>query len=227
MTRRTNAGIAGGTFLLYLVAGITSMILSSRTIAGEGIAARLASVAQHPTEMRVLVALTLLTSLCAIALGVTLYAITRDQDPDLARLALVCRVIEGVNGATSVPRMLGVLWLATASGPAAPEPASAQALGAFFLRGTPAISALFFAVGSTLFAWLLLRGRMIPAPLAWLGFVASVMLVLGLPAQFFGLIGGGFFDGPIGWFAWIPMLVFEVALAFWFIVKGVAVPAPR
>jgi len=41
---------------------------------------------------------------------------------------------------------------------------------------------IYFAVGSTLFSWLLLRGRMIPVTLASLGVVASVMLVVLLAA---------------------------------------------
>jgi hypothetical protein len=55
-------------------------------------------------------------------------------------------------------------------------------------------AAIFFAVGSLLFSWLLLRGRMIPVPLAWLGVLASVLLVVILPLQLAGL-----FDGPTNW----------------------------
>lgn len=133
-----------------------------------------------------------------------------------------CRVVEGVNGATSIPRTLGLLWLATTTGAHAPSPESTQALGAFLIRGSPTVSATFFAVGSTLFSWLLLRGRMIPSQLAWLGVAASVLLVVVLPFQI-----GGLFGGLIGWLPWLPMLVFEVWLALWFLVKGVATPVPR
>jgi hypothetical protein len=41
--------------------------------------------------------------------------------------------------------------------------------------------AMYFAVGSTLFAWFLLRGRMIPVALAWLGVLSSALLVVILP----------------------------------------------
>ena len=58
MTYRTNARVAGFTFLLYIVAGISSMGLSGR---------------HHATDL-----LTLLTSLCALTLGVTLYALTEN-----------------------------------------------------------------------------------------------------------------------------------------------------
>jgi hypothetical protein len=108
MTRTTNARIAGFTFLFYIAVGITSMILLGRATSGEGIAAKLASIAQHETHVRVVVLLTLLMSFSAIGLGVTLWAITREQDPDLAMLAMTCRVVEGVNGASSIPRTLGL-----------------------------------------------------------------------------------------------------------------------
>jgi len=89
-------------------------------------------------------------------------------------------------------------------------------------------SAIFFAVGSTLFCWLLLRGRLIPMALAWLGVVASALLVVILPLQLAGLFGGPMtWSASVTWLVWLPMLVFEVALALWLIIKGVATPAAR
>jgi hypothetical protein len=75
--------------------------------------------------------------------------------------------------------------------------------------------AFFFAVGSTIFCWLLLRGRIIPVALAWLGVAASVLLVVLLPAQLGGLIGG-----RIAQAMWLPMAAFEIPLGFWFLIKG-------
>lgn len=223
MTRRTNARIAGFTYLFYIAAGILSMVLSNRAISGEGVAAKLTSIAQHATDMRLVVVLSLLTSFSALVLAVTLYAITREQDPDLAMLAMTCRVIEGVTNVIGIPQTLALLWLATATGANAPDTGAAHALGAFLLRGS-STGGIFFAVGSTLFSWLLLHGRMIPIPLAWLGVLASVLLVVLLPLQLAGFIKVGFFAGPVGWLMWLPMLVFEVVLAFWLLFKGVAGP---
>ena len=102
MTRTTNARLAGFMFLFYIAIGITSMVLFHRATGGaEGTAATLASLAQHPTTVRLTAALTLLTFFVAVVLAVTLYALTRDQDCDLAMLALCCRVTEGVIAATS------------------------------------------------------------------------------------------------------------------------------
>lgn len=83
-------------------------------------------------------------------------------------------------------------------------------------------SAAFFALGSTLFSWLLLRGRMIPVALAWLGVLASILTAVCFPLQLAGLL-----EGPVTRFMWYPILLFELALAPWLIVKGVTVPAPR
>jgi hypothetical protein len=223
MTRATNARIAGFTFLVYIAVGITSMVLFAGATKGDGVAAQLANIAQDATNVRLTILLTLLMNLSALVLGVTLYAITRDQDRDLAMLALICRVAEGIAG-MDVSGTLGLLWLATGTDAAAIDPTGGSALGAFFLRmqHTMGASATFFAIGSTIFSWLLLRGHMVPEALAWLGVVASVLLVVCCPLQL-----AGFLSGPVTSFMWLPMLLFEVALALWLIVKGDRAPRSR
>jgi hypothetical protein len=221
MTRKTNSRIAGATFLIYIAAGLTGLAISGRAVNGEAIDAKLAGYAAHATDVRVAFILSLVSSFCALVLAVTLYAITRDEDPDLAMLGMVCRVGEGVGGA--LPVTLGLLWLATATGPDAPDTATAHALGRFLQKvgGWQTLtSATLFAVGSTAFNWLLLRGRMIPVPLAWLGLLGSILLVIALPLQLAGFFSGRFFD-----LMWIPIAVFEIVLALWLIIKGAAAPA--
>ena len=151
MTRTTNARIAGFTYLFYIAVALPSMVLMNRATSAEGIAAKLARVAEHASDVRVAILLTLLSCFSAVVLGVALYGITRDQDHELAMLAMACRVGEGVLGAIGIPNTLGLLWLATAgAGAGAPDGATANALGAFLLM--PAqdtmIGAPFFAVGA-------------------------------------------------------------------------------
>jgi hypothetical protein len=223
MTRTTNARIAGFTFLFYIAVGIIGMVVFSRAAGGAGIAAKLTAMAAHETAVRVTVLLALLQGFSALVLGVTLYAITREQDSDLAMMGLICRVVEGISG-IFVARTLGLLWLATADLPSTADSGAQHVLGAFLLRmGAWNAGGTFFAVGSALFSWLLLRGRMIPVPLAWLGVLASVQLAIILPLQLAGLAAGFITSFA---FLWSPMLVFEVTLAFWLLIKGVAIPAP-
>jgi hypothetical protein len=172
MTRTTNARLAGVAFLLYIAAGIASLKLAGQT--------PLTTV------------LSIVTSFCALILGVTLYALTCSEDRDIALIGLACRLIEAIPG------------------------------------GSEQYATVFFAVGSTAFAWLLLRGRMIPVILAWLGVIASVLLVVVLLLQRAGLFGAGTaWSASLTWIIWMPMLVFEVAFALWLLTKGVALPVAR
>jgi hypothetical protein len=223
MTSTTNARLAGFTFLLYIATGITSLMLFARATSGaEGIVAKLASIAQHQTLVRLTVLLTLLTFVCAVVLAVTLYALTREQDRDLAMMALCCRVTEGVIAATAAVRSLQLLSIATAatSGGAA-DGAAAQTLGGLLLQQgswTGSIAAICFVMGSTLYSYLFLRARTIPISLAWLGLAASVLLLVALPLELGGAI-------RVPFLMWMPMLVFEVSFALWLLIKGVAMPA--
>ncbi len=197
MTRTTNARIAGLTYLFYTAIAICADLLMHHAVGADGDAA-----------------------------AVALYGITREQDHELAVLALVCRVAEGVLGALGIPGYLQLLWLAKAGvGTDVPDIPTKNALLAFLLMPGPSvpISAIFFAVGSTIFSYLLLRGRMVPVSIAWLGVFASGLLVVGLPLQL-----AGFNTGPLtGYYQWLPALVFQIVLALWLLIKGVAAPATR
>ena len=221
MTRRTSSRIAGIAFLLYIGVGIPVLVLMGRARHGEGVAARLASVAAHAGDVHLALVFELIECFCALVLAVTLYALTRDQDRDLALLGMLCRVVEGVLGAAALPRSLQLLWLAGASGGTTPDAPTTSALGAYLLDGPGwGAGAIFFAVGSTLFSWLMLRGRIIPAALAWLGVLASLAAVIGLPLNAIDALPDSF-----TWYFWIPLALFEVTLASWLIVKGAAPPA--
>ena len=217
MTRRTNARIAGIAYLLYIAAAFPSMLLSGRATSGAGMVEKLANMALHATDVRLAAVLSLIGCLCALVLAVTLYALTREQNRDLALLALTCRVAEGVTGAASIPTTLGLLALATAAGTNTPDPRAAGAVGAFVLAQPWLIGATFFAVGSTIFSWLLLRGRMVPVWLAGLGVVASAVVALALPLQLMDVL-----PGLVAQLIWLPVAVFELVLAVWLIAKGAA-----
>jgi Domain of unknown function (DUF4386) len=221
MTRKTNARLAGFAFLFYIATGIASLVMFNQATGGGEEFAKLKSIAQSATTMRLTALLTLCGFVSAVVLGVTLYALTRDEDRDLALLALCCRVTEGVIAAVAAIGGLQLLAVATAAtGAVAADASAARALGALLMQqrgSTGRIAALCFVMGSTIFSYLFLRARSVPAPLAWLGLLASLLLLVALPLELGGVIRVTF---PM----WLPMLVFEVTFALWLIIKGVAAP---
>ena len=66
MTHRANARIAGFTFLFYIAVAFPAMLLFDKATSGVGIHAKLATIAQHTTEMRVAVLLGVLSSFSAL-----------------------------------------------------------------------------------------------------------------------------------------------------------------
>ena len=173
MTRATAARVAGFTFLFYIVIGISSMAGAFR-----GPLAHPATYAQNAS---------------AVILALTLFVVTRVEQPGLAALGMIFRLAEGTLG-------------------------PALDLTGLTLSKPTLVDATLFAIGSTFFCWLFLRGRMLPHALAWTGVVASVILVVGLPLQLAGLL-----HAPLTILMWVPMLVFEVWGGLWLLAKGVPV----
>jgi hypothetical protein len=174
VTRTTAARIAGFTLLFYIVVGISSMAGAFRGSAAK----ELATYAQNAS---------------AVVLALTLFVVTRVEQPAVAALGMVFRLAEGALGP--------VLDLTGTT-----------------IRQPTLVDATLFAIGSTFYCWLLLRGRMLPLGLAWTGFIASVILVVGLPMQLAGLLGA-----PLTMLMWMPMLLFEVPGGLWLLAKGVPV----
>jgi hypothetical protein len=224
VTRTTNARIAGFTYLFYAAIGICIELLMHQARGVDGGAAELVRIGQYAMNVRLSILIVVLECVSALVLGVTLYGITRVENHELALLGLVCRVAESVIGTLRIPNYLGLLWLAKPGGGTdAPDSPTTNALRTFLLMPVPSvpIGAIFFAVGSLIFSWLLLRGRMVPVSIAGLGVFASGLLAVTLPLQL-----AGFPTGPLGGYTqWLPALVFQIALALWLLIKGVATPA--
>ena len=94
------------------------------------------------------------------------------------------------------------------------------------IEAVPGRGEIYFAVGSTIFCWLLLRGQIIPGVLAWFGTATSAMLVMLLLGQAaLGITTN--WSSSVTWFVWLPVLIFEMTFAVVLLTKGVARPIPR
>ena len=224
MTRAANARLTGFVFLIYISTALGGMVQFGRAANGVGTAAKLASIAYHAPNMRHAIVLTLLTVFGALVLAIASYTLTRDYDPELAVLALSCRVIEGIINAFAVIAMLELLRLATGPAPTpGMDAAIANAVATLLLKArglSQVVAVTVFAVGSTLYSYLFLRARTVPVVLAWVGVLGSIVLATVFPAQLAGVI-----KGPLNPIAWVPLLILEAMFGLWLLIKGVGTEA--
>jgi hypothetical protein len=110
----------------------------------------------HAPIMCIKVVLTLLAFVNAVVLGVALYGITRQEDHEIALLALASRIAEGVLNAVAVLVPLALLWLAaSADGATVTGAAVTHTLAALLLKTRTWITTIsgFRAVGLASGAW--------------------------------------------------------------------------
>lgn len=217
---RWYARLAGSLFLLYIAVSLAESSMFEYAAGTGPASARLASLSEHAALVRLSAALAVTSLLIALVLAVALFALTRHSDLELALLALCARAAEAAIGAIYVLPPLAMLAVARTAG--ALESETLFELLSSVREGAMTISATCFALGSALFSYLFLRARSIPAVLAWLGLAASLVLLVALPVQL--TLGAG---AMTAWMLWVPMLVFEVALALWLLFRGINPPDSR
>jgi hypothetical protein len=210
MTRVHSARLAGFAFLFYIAAGICGLMIFDLATPGRTIAARLASITAHSPFMSLSIICSMLTILCAIVLAVTLFALTRDEDVDLARLAMGCRLLEAAINTLPVLALIALINLVK---DVAAQETSTTAVATLLFKAqawTTPVSATMFAIGSAIFCALFVRGGCVPTWLGKLGFISSILLVVAEPLEAIGLTNG--FSAAI---VWLPMLAFEVPFGIW------------
>ena len=214
MSQRAEARIAGVAYLSYIVFTMASVTIYGKATAGDGIAQQLSSLSHMISQARVTVLLDLLQTVCALTLAVTLYRLTKVVDPTLALLAMMFRVGEGLIGSLAILSKLEFMRLATGN---TMDAASTQLFGNYiFNRPAGQFSEFCFVVGGFVFAYLFLRGRLIPTLLAWIGVVSIGIQLVCVPLHIAGFIGGSIVD-----WLWLLVMAYEIPLGFWLIIKGV------
>jgi len=87
------------------------------------------------------------------------------------------------------------------------------------------IAAIFFGLGSILFCYLWFKSRFIPRALAGWGMLASLVPIL---APLMTILFPDFIDAPLRRArSGFPIMIFEVILGLWLLVKGIRMPTIR
>jgi hypothetical protein len=216
MTRAVVARVAGATFLLYITVKVTGSVLFEGSVGSGPAASRLAAVAAHAGDLRAATVLALANCVCALVMGTSLYLYTRRGHVELATFGLVCRAGEAVlNGVYALGVIAPVFIAASSTGGSRDTDAALVVAIIRSTRHATLVAAFFFALGSAAFAWVLMRARLAPRPLAAFGLFASVLPAVTMPLQIIGALRG--FPTPL---LWISMFLFEIALGVWLLASG-------
>jgi uncharacterized protein DUF4386 len=220
MPNRYTARLAGAMFLLVIAAVLASTQLQGGALRSNDIAGTLRTVAAHTSGVRASIVLQLLAAIATMVLAAMLYAVTRRQCPDLSVLALACR---GAEAGLYAVKILGTMVLLSLSAAPATGDRELATVVVEVTSWSTDVGATFFAVGSTIFAYLLLKARSIPVPLAVLGMAASLLLVAGVPAE---TAAGHTTAEGASIVMWLPMFAFEITTGCWLLAKGARTPTP-
>jgi hypothetical protein len=183
------------------------------------------NIMAHETQFRVALTFFLIYSASVVVLLAALYVILKPINQGLALAGALFRLVFAMLWLLSTLNMLGALRL-LASGPYLQvfEADRLQALARLYMAANfddYYVGLPFFGLAATVCAYLWLKSRYIPRALAAFGVISSAWCVI---CAFVFLIFPGFAK-PINpyWFD-SPMALFEMAVSFWLVFKGLRPP---
>lgn len=223
--QHTAARIAGFLYLLTNITAIFGFYARSQVIARGDAAETARNIVASERLFRIGAVIELITVVGVIMLVVALYVVLRPINKNAALLATFWRLAE--NFILTVTLLNAFAALALLSGAEylrAVDTQQLQALAYTLLRvrGTGFnIGFVFLGLGSTVFSYLWLKSRYIPRALAALGiFASSVLAIVPLAVMAFPGLAA-----VVGLTYMAPMGLYEFALGFWLLIKGIRAPA--
>jgi len=226
-TQRTAARVAGLAYLVAMAIVVTgNFALRGRLLVAGDPAATMRNIAGAERLFRASLAFDLSYCVGVVVVVAALYVVLRPASRHLALLAALCRFVFALLWVLVALVLLAVLLLSTDADVGrklGSEPS--QALVRLLMRGTGDLyygGLLFWSLGATICSWLWLRSRYIPSAVALVGLVSSAWCALCtiwyiVNPAFAGVVNLWWFDSP--------MVLFELAVSIWLLIKGLPRPA--
>ena len=210
--------LLGAAFLFVLVASILSGLLLTSVVGSGSISDILVNISDNPNLMRTSIVIGLFTSVGIVVLAVLLYVVLRKQNKIVALVALGWWLAEAITLAVSKIGLLALIPLSLEFARAgAPTASYFQTLGDFLYSGVyqqgDNIHMLFYCVGGILWFYLFYKSRYIPRVLSVLGLIIECVGLLGMVLLLFAVSDNMLFFYPI--------IVLELAIGLWLVVKGI------
>jgi hypothetical protein len=216
------AKFAGALFLTAMAAslvggaGFIEPVLSSQY--------PLAVIAQNRSMVLMGIFLELINGLAVIGIAAAMFRVLKPYSETVSLEYLLFRLVEAIFCCAMVISPLSLLTLSEKfSQGGAVEEASWQVAVNAAITERASLSGLlvpvFFCLGAFLFYFLLFRSNLLPRFISIWGFAAALLILILNVTQLFGKIPTG-----TGMFLALPMILNEIFLGFWLIIKGFNTP---
>jgi hypothetical protein len=173
------------------------------------------NIANNAVQMRASIVFTMITAIGIVMIGVLMYVILKEQNRNIAIVAMGLYLLEaGILAASRIPAF--ALLRISQESVIAGHPDYLQALGNLFYESAEFgdwLHMLPFALGATMFYYLFYKSGFIPRALSLWGLIAASLALIGTPLVLLG------YDVPM--IVFLPNLPFELTIGVWLMVKGI------
>jgi hypothetical protein len=213
---RQTAIIVGALFLIALVAAIVGGTLIDAIL---NAADPLSEVADKENQLVTGVLLEMINGLAVVGIATLLFPILKRQDESLALSYVALRVIESVIIIAAVVAPVVLISLAQEQAAGGADASSLPAAGAALLavreRLVGQFTGIFFGLAALPLYTLLYQSRLVPRFISVWGLIAVALVVIWNLLKLFGIeVDAGMIFGGL------PIILNELFLALWLIVKG-------
>lgn len=224
--QRGNAITAGVLLIACTAASILSVLPLGSLL---DTPVELGGLAAHDNRVVVAALIEFIAAAAGVGIAVALYPVVRPHNPALALGSVTARLASGLLALIGTLGLLGLLSLGQAALVADPDGSTTALAVTSLLLAVRTwaplfLAALAFQLGAAMYYWLMYQGRLVPRWLSGWGLAAVALSLVAtlhtaLTSQDFGFAA---LETALN----IPLLLQEMVLAGWLIVKGFTRSAP-
>jgi hypothetical protein len=206
----------GAAFLLQAIASaVAGLVLLNPLIVPGNIVDSMTNISNRVLQMRASIVVEMITAIGIVMLGCLLYATLKQQNTNVARVAMGLYIMEAtILAASRIPAF--ALIRVSQESVAAGHPAYLQSLGSLLYQSQSFgydLHMLPFALGATMFYILFYKSGFLPRILSLWGIVAAPLSLVGILLYLLGY--------DIATVVFLPNLPFELGAGLWLVVKGI------